>query len=211
MAAWALSLYKNKGRAHMLTLYKSVVRSHLEFSCPLWNPYRITDIAALEGVQRTFTSKIHGFQHFNYWERLSKLNLQSLQRRRERYILIYVWKILQGKVPNDINMQFSFNERRGFQVTIKPMINAYSKGQTIYDNSFIITGAKLWNLLPLQVNAISSSLNVFKSALSKFMNLFPDNPPVAGYQRMNNNSLLEWWPFLNATTDISRKIKKLFC
>merc|ERR1712212_498599 len=69
MAAWALSLYKNRGRAHMLTLYKSYVRSHLEFSCPLWNPYRITDIAALEGVQRTFTSRIHGFQHLNYCER----------------------------------------------------------------------------------------------------------------------------------------------
>ena len=28
-------------------------------------------------------------QHLNYWERLHELKLYSLQRRRERYIIIY--------------------------------------------------------------------------------------------------------------------------
>ena len=36
----------------------------------------------------------------SYPERLTVLKLYSFQRRRERYIIIYVWKILEGLVPN---------------------------------------------------------------------------------------------------------------
>ena len=50
---------------------------------------------AIEAIQRTFTYKITEVQHLNYWERLQELKLYSLQRRRERYIIIYIWKITQ--------------------------------------------------------------------------------------------------------------------
>ena len=36
------------------------------------------------------THKITEVQHLNYWERLNELKLYSLQRRRERYIIIYI-------------------------------------------------------------------------------------------------------------------------
>ena len=51
-------------------------------------------------VARTFTYKISEVQHLNYWERLHELKLYSLRRRRERYIIIYIWKITQQMVPN---------------------------------------------------------------------------------------------------------------
>ena len=35
-----------------------------------------------------------------YTKRLKMLNLNSLHRRRERYCIIYLWKILEGLVPN---------------------------------------------------------------------------------------------------------------
>ena len=82
----------------MLTLWKSLVRPRLEYCCQLWSPSKVTEISALEAPQRTFTSKIQGFQHLNYWERIKKLQLFSLQRRRERYAIIYVWKILEDRV-----------------------------------------------------------------------------------------------------------------
>ena len=80
----------------MLFLYKTYVRSNLEYCCPLWNPSgpnSVASIKLLESVQRTFTSKISSMTEFNYWERLEALNLMSLvtsKTERAIYCNIYV-------------------------------------------------------------------------------------------------------------------------
>ena len=51
-------------------------------------------------LQRSFTRFISGMAGLSYTERLTVLKLYSLQCRRGRYIIIYVWKILEGLVPN---------------------------------------------------------------------------------------------------------------
>ena len=63
------------------------------------------------GVQRTFTSRIAGIEHLDYWRRLKKLSLMSLQRRRERYILLHMRKILRarGTISNDLKIKFTNN------------------------------------------------------------------------------------------------------
>ena len=77
IAFWVLSVFKSRDRVTMLTLYKSIVRSHFEYCCPLWHPTsKIADIQELESVQR-----ISGLSSLNYWERLKSLKLTSLQRR----------------------------------------------------------------------------------------------------------------------------------
>ncbi len=104
-AAWVLSVFRDRSRTTMMQLYKSLVRSKLEYCCPDWSPTKIEDIKAIEYLQRTFTSKISGFQHLSYWERLERLNMMSLQRRRERYLIIHMWKVLMAQVPNDLNIK----------------------------------------------------------------------------------------------------------
>ena len=84
VAAWVLSAFKTRNMPTMMTLYKSLVRSHLEYCCPLWNSCKTSETQEIEEVQRTFTARIWGFQHLNYWQRLKALDLMSLQRRRER-------------------------------------------------------------------------------------------------------------------------------
>ena len=192
VAAWALSAFKARDVTTMLTLYKSLVRCHLEYCCPIWHPSSISDIKLLEGVQRTFTSKIHSVQHLNYWHRLKALGLMSLQRRRERYIVIQIWKILHGKSPNDVNVQFNAPSRHGITAKI-PVLgkNSSQRNQSLYDSSFAVTGPKLWNCLPSHLPAIAD-LEGFKHNLTKFLLTFPDNPPVGDYVAVNSNSLLDW-------------------
>ena len=49
---------------------------------------------------------------------MKKLNLYSLERRRERYMCIYVWKILRNYVPNP-GLEFKENARLGTKVLVK--------------------------------------------------------------------------------------------
>jgi hypothetical protein len=57
-------------------------------------------LSEIENLQRNLSSKIPSVRHLDYWSRLHHLQLLSQQRRLERYRIIYVWKILEGLVPN---------------------------------------------------------------------------------------------------------------
>ena len=74
----------------MLTLFKSLVLSRLDYASQLWSPYLLKHIYLTEKVQRAFTKHITGMRDFSYSKRLEILKLYSLQRRRERYSIIYV-------------------------------------------------------------------------------------------------------------------------
>ena len=66
----------------------------------------LDNIQKVEDIQRNFTRRFAGLQNLNYRQRLSKIKLLSLQRRRERYMIIHVWKISSQNAPNDVNMRY---------------------------------------------------------------------------------------------------------
>ena len=190
--SWVFSVFKTRDKTVMATLYKSLVRSLLEYCCPLLSPTKVTEIQLIEGVQRT--SRIGGLQHLNYWERLVQLKLMSLQRRRERYIIVMTRKILHNVVPNCCDIKFKVTPRHGDVAVI--LIHSLSKSsslrsQSLYDRTFAVQGPKLWNKVPQTVKA-DSSFDIFKCSLSNFLALIPDNPPVAGYSCSWSNSLVDY-------------------
>ena len=153
----------------------------------------MSDIKTLESTQRAFTRHVSGCNGLSYWQRLKFLNLMSLQRRRERYIIIHVWKIIKGLAPNDINLKSYEHIRLGTRCQIPPLQKkAPTYAKSIYDSSFAVVGPKLWNILPRSVTC-APSLESFKSSLtSHIMSTYPDQPPVPGYTSPNSNSLLDW-------------------
>ena len=68
-AAWVLAVFHSRSKDIMLTPYKSMVRSELEYCSPLWNTVKISSIQELESVQKVFTSEISGMMELNYWDR----------------------------------------------------------------------------------------------------------------------------------------------
>ena len=169
-----------------------MVRSLLEYCCPLWHPSKICNIQELESVQKAFTARITGMRDLHYWDRLQRLSLMSLQRRRERFILMHMWKILYLHTSNDINVQFVSRPRFGNLAIIPSACrNSSAANQSLYDSSFAVTGPKLWNAMPYHLNSISDK-DHFKSQLTQFLLSLPDTPPIRGYTPRNSNSLLCW-------------------
>ena len=62
MSSWIFTAFRDRSCSVLLTLYKTMERSKLEYCCPVWNPVKISDIRKLENVQRFFVRKIVGLK-----------------------------------------------------------------------------------------------------------------------------------------------------
>ena len=114
LACWILRTFTIRDPHLMLTLFKSLVLSRLDYASQLWSPYLLKHIYLIEKVQRAFTKHISGICDFSYSKRLETLKLYSLLRRRDRYSIIYMWKIVEGLVPNLSDLITCFlSDRRG--------------------------------------------------------------------------------------------------
>ena len=191
-ASWALGVFKDRSAEVMLTLYNALIRSRVEFCSPLWNPLDIGNIQKLEDIQRQFTRRIIGQRNKDYWDRLQSLNLTSLQRRRERYQIIHIWKILNGYAPNDLKIEFTESDRRGIQAKIPQFNKKARKSEvSLLDSSFRIHSSKLWNTLPAKLTRFQN-LETFKTHLGRHLDGVPDKPPIRGQTAPNRNSLIDW-------------------
>jgi len=79
------------------------VRPHLEYCLQAWSPYFKKDIECLDQVQRRATKLITGnvFKNLSYANRLKRLKLTTLEKRRLREGLIETFKIITGREKVD--------------------------------------------------------------------------------------------------------------
>ena len=202
MAGWVLRTFQSSDITLMLTLLKSLVVSQMEYGCVVWTPYDQRNINLLESVQRSFTSKFSCFQTYdnnlempicttNYATRLRILRIYSLQRRRERYAIIYIYKIIRKLIPNP-GLHITHRSRTKYY--IKPKLNLRNNSQSwikkARENSLFFNGARIYNSLPQNLRdkeplpGTKAQVDSFKRKLDKYLKTIPDNP---GTQR---NSLL---------------------
>ena len=206
MCSWILRTFTDRTKDLMLTTWKMLILPILDYSSQLWCPQSKGDIKMVEDVQKAFTRKIflHGGE--NYWERLRSLRLYSLERRRERYRILYVWKILENLVPNLTNQRTQIKSTSSIRfgrkcVTPSVTKTASSRVQSLREESLSVNGAQLFNILPKDLrNMTNVELPVFKKKLDEFLATIPDEPLSPGYtatRRAESNSLLHMVPVSN--------------
>ena len=210
LCSWILRSFKTRESTLMITLWKSLVQSKIEYCSQLWCPLKKGDIQSIEMVQRSFLRKISGFGQLTYWEQLKQLRMYSLERRRERYRIIYIWKILEGQVPsinsvdgNSQRISSKWHPRRGRECVIPPVNrNAPKYVQNLIYSSLPIHGQQLFNILPRELrNVTGCSMDSFKRKLDRYIQCVPDEPQIPGYtaqRRAETNSLLDMTRLVSA-------------
>ena len=105
------------------------------------------------------------------------MNLSSTQRRHERYILLYVWQMLEGRVPSNGAVKEKWGNRG--RMMIIPRTKGSLAVRTLRDSSFTVRSGRLFNSLPRYLRDYSgekATMHSFKSQLDQFLELVPDRP-----------------------------------
>ena len=198
LVGWALRTFRRRSRRLMLTIWKSIIQSKLDYCSQLWSPNNQGNIVKLEAVAKNFTSQISGLEGQDYWERLSSLKMYSQERRRERYQIIFIWKVSQHLVKG-YSIPFKEHPRHGRLVDLPQVANRCPAAvRNAYEGSLRIKGAKLFNLLPPELRNLNGVLvETFKANLDTWLGSVPDQPTIPGRQRAAaTNSLLDQVPML---------------
>ena len=198
MLGWVLRSFITRYPQPLMTLYRALVLPHLEYCCQLWNPISVGSIRRLKSVQSTFSVRLTGMGDSNYWQILVLLKLYSLERRRERYIIVYTLKILEGLTPNIFGergpeIQTVEGGRRGWGMCAIPQI--YNRVRvavpSVLEGLLPMNGARLFNVLPRNIREYSGLLTVFKNKLDLYLQTVPDTPHHPHYYLSTpSNSLL---------------------
>ena len=191
----------------MLKLFNSLLLPRIDYCSQLWSPHKTNEMNQLEAIQRRFTHQISAVKDLDYWSRLKKLRLYSLERRAERYKIIYTWKIIENLAPNlsTNTIQIKLSERRGRYCSLPKAAKSHicsAKITTIRENSFCVQGPKLFNSLPKEIRNITKvQVGTFKHHLDKLLTTLPDQPGVPGYagsRAAATNSILDQIRNLNS-------------
>ena len=100
MVGWGLRTFRGGSSHLMITIFRSLVQPHLDYCSQLWCPTTQGPINRIEAVQKSLISRIKDphLQGLSYWQKLMALGTYSQERRRERYRIIFIWKVSQGLV-----------------------------------------------------------------------------------------------------------------
>ena len=107
--------------------------------------------------------------------------MHSQERRRDRYAVIFIWKVAIGLIQG-YKLEFTSSiSRRGRECTVK---NVTQNSPTIVrkarEKSLAVKGAKMFNLLPPHIrNVTDTKVDTFKNKLDTFLKTIPDEPTIS--------------------------------
>ena len=156
-------------------LYKTYVRSHLDFCSSVWAPDKKYNIKKIENVQIRATKQIPGFRKLKYPERLRRLKIPTLSYRRLRGDLIETYKILREIYDKNtvefLKMQEDDAMREGNRGNSLKLLRQRPR-LDIRKHAFAVRIVKHWNVLPDTI-IMAPTTDSFKNKIDKFYEKHP--------------------------------------
>ena len=174
-------------------MWRTYVGPYVDYCSILWFPISQPKIQTIERLLQEYTKRAFGMKNKNYWHRLALFRLPSLERRIERYKIIYCHKILEEIVPNPgINEIKNSKTGRMIQIRDTPQ-GKYAKQ---IQQSFQLSGPKLYNSIPANLrDMIGQKTEDFKKQLDLYLENIPDQPKtrtLTPNTTNQTNSLTDW-------------------
>ena len=178
-ASWVLRTFQTRSIFLMKSVFKTLVLPHLDYCSQLWAPCKATEILKLEKVQKNFLRRIPCLRNQSYWSQLETLKMFSIQRRHERYRVIYVWKLIEKMVPDcGITVTHESETRLGRRVGAENL----RRVSNLTESTFQVQASKLFNSLPKSLrNLTKCGVGDFKAQLDNYLSTLYDEPPSPGH------------------------------
>lgn len=123
--------YKALSKENAKLLYETLVRSHLEYANVIWSPYTLGHKEFIESTQKQAVMFMHG-DNINrqendyalrpYRERCEELKLASLNRRRVNSAVLWIHKLISGRLDSPY---------------LRSQINLNTEGRAVRNREFI--------------------------------------------------------------------------
>ena len=194
-----LRTFSTRDKEPMIKMFNTYIKSKLEYCSIVWSPEKQTPISELEDIQKIFTKKIDGMEGLNYHERLKQLNMYSLERRRDRYLIIYGWQQIENIKENVLKLELSGrNSNRSIKQRQTPNCGTNRERilpatKTKIDNCPARKIERTFNCMPRELRDVTGvKTETFKNQLDKWLRCIPDQPRggrYAGCVAANSNSI----------------------
>lgn len=153
----------------LLTLYKSYVRSQLEYCSSIWSPMYGKFSDKIEKVQRRFTKTV--FFKFKlgkvkYNERLSFLKLHSLESRRLQRDEIVLYKVIHGHIDVRLHEYIHFRNANRFTKS-NDTFYVPNWSSNVEINSPMLRSQKHHDLYFKSYDIMALPLGLFKSRIKR--------------------------------------------
>ena len=130
------------------------------------------------------------------------MDMSTIQRRFQRYRIIYLWKVISGLTHN-FGLTWRNDEHKGILIEINQLKYYQISGKilNIWKQSIGVSGATLFNSMPYKVrNYAGKSISGFKMTLDQVLENIPDCPlsyglypvPINPDTNRNSNCLIDW-------------------
>ena len=95
-AGLMLRTFEDRSINHMKFIWKVYLQPLIDYCSQMYSPVSGGQLYRLESLLESFTAKMTGLKDIHYWRHLEILKMYSVNRRFERYRILYCYKILKG-------------------------------------------------------------------------------------------------------------------